>query len=252
MRSWLETASDHFTARHDETDAEAAAEVLELLESTRERLGRAFPELPEEVAVVIHATDAQLMIAQPLLPLRRLITAPAARRYLAGGVSRREVHVLSPARLEERASAVTGSREMLMLTPAALYARLVVAANNPLLTPPRTIGRTVRSLRWAWLAAGAPAWFAGQTAHARPAISRRLHEGAEPDFPPGLRDAALLGGTVIDLLAREEGEIAAVNLAMHLDAGGPKQALVRAFHGRPLVHTEGTWRAHLAKLASSG
>ena len=31
----------------------------------------------------------------------------------------------------------------------------------------------------------------------------------------------------------------------------PRRALLVAFHGRPITHTEGTWRAHLARLASS-
>jgi hypothetical protein len=54
---------------------------------------------------------------------------------------------------------------------------------------------------------------------------------------------------VIDLVAREEGVEAAVRLACALPRGGPREALVSAFHGRAMVHTEGTWRAHLARLA---
>ncbi|HEV2653594.1 MAG TPA: hypothetical protein VGT82_01490, partial [Ktedonobacteraceae bacterium] len=69
-----------------------------------------------------------------------------------------------------------------------------------------TPARLRAELRWAWLLDGGGRWLAGQTVHARPAIARRLREGRRPSFPPGLRDAALLGGTVIDLLAREEGE----------------------------------------------
>ena len=104
---------------------------------------------------------------------------------------------------------------------------------------------------WAWLQAGAAQWFSGQTAYARPAIARRLREGPEPDFPPGVRDAHLLGGTVFDLLAREEGEGACVHLACDLPPGGADEALRRAFHGRPLRHTESTWRAHLARTAQA-
>ena len=89
----------------------------------------------------------------------------------------------------------------------------------------------------------------GQTAFARPAIARRLREGPEPSFPPSLRDSILLGGTVFDLIAREEGEQEAVKIACRLPPGGPKRALVYAFKGRPLVHSEGTWRAHLARIA---
>jgi hypothetical protein len=140
---------------------------------------------------------------------------------------------------------------MLMLAPAALYAQLVVAECNPALPPPWSPRATLRAAtRWAWLVAGAAQWFSGQTAHARPAIARRLREDARPDFPPALRDAALLGGTVIDLVAREEGIDSAVRFVCSLPRGGPREALVSVFHGRALVHTEGTWRSHLSQIAA--
>jgi len=247
--AWTETSSPNFTARHAEGDAGDARSVLELLEETRERLGGAFPALPAEVTVVLHDSRVELDLAQPFLPLMRRITTPAARRYLAGWAGRGALHVLTPRLLAERAANVEGSRDMLLLTPAALYCQLVVAASNPALPPPWNPRTTVRAARWAWLVAGAAQWFSGQTAHARPAIARRLREGSRPDFPPRLRDAALLGGTVVDLVAREEGELAAVELACRLPADGPRQALVEVFNGRALTHSEGTWRAHLARIA---
>jgi hypothetical protein len=104
-------------------------------------------------------------------------------------------------------------------------------------------------LRWAWLLEGAARWFAGQTDHARPAIARRLREGGRPKFPPGVRDAPLLGGTLIDLLVRERGERAAAELACRLHPRGPRRALVKAFDGRPLGLIEQSWREHLTRLA---
>jgi hypothetical protein len=56
---------------------------------------------------------------------------------------------------------------------------------------------------------------------------------------------------VIDLLAREHGELAAARFACRLHPQGARAALSKAFGGRPLVHTEGTWRAHLARLAAA-
>jgi hypothetical protein len=125
---------------------------------------------------------------------------------------------------------------------------VVVGANNNQLPPPFRPGSFVRYMRWAWLAEGAAQFFSGQVAHLRPAIARRLREGTPP-FPPSRRDAALLGGTVFDLLAREEGEPACVNLACRLHPGGPPAALEKAFGGRAPRHTEDAWRAHLARLA---
>lgn len=249
--SWVETTSPHFTARHEEHDDADVVGVLELLEGTRERLGEAFPRLPGHVAVVVHGGPIALSLAQPYLPLIRRLTAPAARRYLVGWFQHDEIHVLAPRVLQARASKVPGSREMNLLAPAALYTQLAIGANNARLPPPFRPGTFVRYVRWAWLAAGAAQYFSGQTAFARPAIARRLREGSAPAFPPGVRDAQLLGGTLVDLLARERGEATAARLAIELDPAGPRQALVGAFDGRPLAHTERTWRAHLAKIASA-
>ena len=98
---------------------------------------------------------------------------------------------------------------MLMLAPAGLLARRAVAARQPGFPPPAGPRRMARWLRHAWYAEGAAQWLSGQTAHVRPAVARRLREGSQPSFPPGRADALLLGGTVIDLLAREEGDRAA-------------------------------------------
>jgi hypothetical protein len=252
VSAWVETSSPHFAARHDLADEDDVVAVLELLESTRERLAQAFPAVPDDVVdVVLHGSRAQLWTAQPELPVVSRLTAPAARRYLVGWPAGGTLHLLAPRHLRARASKVPGSREMALLAPAALYAQLVVGANNPGLPPPFRAGSLVRMVRWAWLWAGAGQFFSGQTAFARPAIARRLREGSPPAFPPAPRDAMLLGGSVLDLLAREEGDAAVVALVCRLPAGGPRAALVQAFHGRPLSHTEGTWRAHLSRLAGA-
>jgi hypothetical protein len=249
--TWVETTSPHFAARHEEADAHDVVGVLELLEGMRVRLAKGFPVVPAEVDVVVHGSPAQLDIAAPVLPFVRRLTAPAARRYLVGWFGSREIHVLAPRVLEARASHVPGSRELNLLAPAALYAHVVIGANNPRLPPPFTSAALRRYPRWAWLAAGAAQWLSGQTAHARPAIARRMREGAAPAFPPGIRDAQLLGGTVLDLLAREEGQGACLDLLLEPLPRAPRQALVEAFDGRRLAHTEGTWRAHLKRLAGA-
>src|SRR4051794_38091670 len=122
--AWVETTSPSFSARHAEEDADAVIGVLELLEGTRERLEHVLPVVPSGLGVVVHPTVAQLDLAQPAVPVLRRLTAPASRRYLAGWFTPREIHVLAPRLLEARASNVPGSREMLLLTPSALYAQL--------------------------------------------------------------------------------------------------------------------------------
>jgi hypothetical protein len=247
--AWVESVSPSFRARHESSDAKDADRVLESLELTRERLEHVFPRAVGEITVVLHSSSLGISLTNPVLPLVWMSTDPAARRYVGGWVGASEMHVLTPATLAARASNVPGSREMLERVPAALYARRVIHENNydlPRRMTPRRIGL---ELRWAWLLEGAARWFAGQTEHARPAIARRLHDGGKPSFPPGLRDAALLGGTVIDLLVHEHGEQQAVQLACRLHPQGGRAALSKAFRGRALVHSEGAWRSHLARLA---
>ncbi len=248
---WVESISPSFRARHDSADADDADRVLHMLERTRDRLAESFPRPAVDLTVVLHRSTLSLSLTNPLLPLVWIATAPAARRYVAGWAGRDELHVLAPVTLEARASTVPGSREMLDRSAAALYTRRVITENNRDLPDAMTPARVRRELRWAWLIEGAARWFSGQTEFARPAIARRLREGSRPSFPPGLRDATLLGGTVIDLLVREEGERAAAQFACRLHPQGARAALGQAFGGRPLVHTEGAWRSHLARLAGA-
>jgi hypothetical protein len=249
--AWVESVSTSFRARHHEVDADDAALLLGSLEELRERLAYVFPRTLTGVTVVLHRGAIALSLTNPLLPLAWVTTAPAARRYVAGWANDEEVHVLAPAALEARASNVGGSLEMLQRTPAALYTRRVILENNHDLTHRPTPGRMLKELRWAWLVEGGARWFSGQTEYSRPAIARRLHEGRRPTFPPSARDAPLLGGTVIDLLAREQGTLAAAQFVCRLHPEGSKAALSRAFGGRSLVHTEDAWRSHLAQMAAA-
>jgi hypothetical protein len=245
---WVETRSPHLLARHELADDEDVAGLLELVEGTRERLAVAFDDLPVEAEIVVHGSDAALTAAQPYLPVLRRMVAPAARRYLVGWFGVDTIHVLAPRLLTARASNVPGSREMNLLAPAALYAQLVVGINNRRLPPPFRMGAFARYVRWAWLQAGAAQWFSGQTAYARPAIARRLHEGPAPEFPPGVRDAHLLGGTIFDVLAHERGDAACARLAAADPRGSARDVLRDAFRGRGLTQAEQAWREHLAGM----
>ena len=249
--AWVESSSPSFAARHESEDATAAAAVLEALERARDRLGELFSRAPGELTVVLHRSPAALVMAQPYLLAARARSAPAGRRYQVGWYGAREIHVLAPRALAARASAAEGSREALMLTPVAMYASVVIGANNPDLPPPFTLGSFRRLARWAWLAQGAAQFFAGQVPHLRPAIALRLRESRAPAFPPSRRDAPLLGGTVFDLLAREEGEAACARLAALPLRADARAALEKAFHGRSFRHTEDTWRTHLSRLGGA-
>ncbi len=249
--TWVESASRSFRARYDSASRDDAESVLHSLELAREQLSAYFPAVIEGLTVVLHRSTLSLALAQPMIAPAWLATAPAARRYLAGWGGREELHMLEPRVLEARASAVPGSRQMLQLSAPALYARRVIDESNPDL-PSRPSPRRARAeLRWGWMLEGAARWFSGQTEYARPAIVRRLHEARAPRFPPGPRDALLLGGTVVDLLAREQGTQAAAEFVCRLHPGGPRAALTGAFDGRPFRRTEEAWRTHLRRLAAA-
>ncbi len=248
MSSWVESTSVSFECRHSSGCGDDALRVLDSLERTRERLGRWFPRTVDELTVVLHDSVASLTLTNPLLPLVWAATTPAARRYVTGWVGRRELHVLAPRPLRARSSGVAGSREMLALAPASLYARRVIAECNHELQHSRIRGRGAPQLRWAWLLEGAARWFSGETAQAGAAIRVRMREPRRPSFPPSMRDASLLGGTVIDHLVARRGELAAAQLAARLHPQGPRVALARAFAGRSLDAVEFDWRTHLEKL----
>ena len=116
--------------------------------------------------------------------------------------------MLGPRLLAHRASNVEGSLEMLTLTPSALLARRYVAASHPRLPPPATLGPlgALVTLGVARRGRGAAAAAAGhprrEAAIARPAARRR------PSRISCLSraDALLLGGSIFDLLTREEGD----------------------------------------------
>jgi hypothetical protein len=248
--SWIESHSPSFSARHEERDADAAAVMLGRLEHFRDRLEGLFERTPGEIAVVVHPGPLALGLAHPWLPLARMAAAPAARRYMAGWFSRREIHVLAPSALEERASAVPGSSEALQLAPQHEYVHVVLGANNPALPPPFTPAAFARYLRWAWLCEGAATHLAGQTEHLRPAIARRMREGGRPDFPPTARDAVLLGGTVFAMLEDEQDIDACVQLAARPPDAGGEAAIQRAF-GRPASEVEAGWRRRLDDLRAA-
>ena len=160
------------------------------------------------------------------------MTAPAARRYLAGWAGERELHLLAPRLLVQRASNVEGSLELLMLTPAALLARRYVAANHKGMPPPLGPRRLARWVRWAWLLEGAAQYFSGQVAARAPRRAAADARGAASRRSRRARaDAPLLGGSVFACCGPEEGERACVALACGPHRHGPRRALEARLRG---------------------
>jgi hypothetical protein len=243
---WVETPSLSFTARHEASQADDALAVLEDLEQYRARLEQLLPRVPGGVTVVLHDSPVQLLFGNPMLAVMRRVASRAARRYMVGWYRTGEVHTLSPPVLRE-ISAGPDSERALLLSPRRIYTALAIGTNNPLLPPPSRPGPLLHLLREAWLPEGAAQHFAGQVPLMRAAIATRLRAG-RIRFPPGARDAALLGGTLFDLLQLEQDERACVRLATH-PARDPRAALEDAF-GASAAAIDAAWRGHLERLAT--
>jgi hypothetical protein len=252
MSSWVESDSPSFHCRHSSAYEEDAARVLALLERTRERLTRHFPRTAEHLTVVLHDSPTSLALSNPLMPVAWAASGSFARRYVTGWVGRRELHVLSPAALRSRASGLSGSFEMLALTPASLYVRRVIIGCNHDIEHSRVPARGILDLRWAWLLDGASRWFSGESGHGRAIVRQRLRENPRPRFPPTVRDSPVIAPTLMDVLARERGEGAVAQLAGRLHPHGPRPALAKAFSGMSISGVESEWRSDLRKLADSG
>lgn len=248
--AWVETASLSFVARHESGQASAALAVLDDLERFRSELEDTFDRAPGEVSVVIHPRPGMLTLAAPWLPLARMVSAPAGRRYFAGWFARGEIHVLALEALERRASGVPGSSEALARTPRHEYAHLVLGANNLSMPPPFTPASFMRYARNAWVCEGAATHFAGQVPHLRAAVARRLREGGRPRFPPAARDSFVLGGTVFGLLEHERGAAACAGLAS-APLGSAGSDMVEAAFGRSPAAVERSWTDYLAEFTTA-
>lgn len=224
--------------------------MLADLEEFRHELEGWFDVVPGDVAVVMHPRPLMMSLAAPWLPVARMVSAPAGRRYFAGFFGAKEIHVLAPAALERRASAVPGSREALIRAPRHEYAHVVVGANNETLPPPFSPATFRRYVRSAWLCEGAATFFAGQAPLMRAAVTRRLREGGRPAFPPAARDALVLGGSVFELLAEEHGAGACAELALAPETRSPRRPIEQAF-GRPAASVERDWLDYLDSLTAA-
>ena len=244
--TWIETTSLSFVARHEDGDTAFAEELLDRLEDIRLKLEERFEVVPGDVGVVVHPSPVWLTMAHPFLPAVRWAAAPAGRRYLAGWPMATEVHVLGESAMEKRAAG-EASLEALRGTAERLYTEIVIAANNEKLPPPWTPNRFPQYWKWAWLIEGGGQYFSRQVDFFRAAVIRRMKEGSRPSFPPGRRDAILLGGTVFDLLEEYRGGGACELLVARLRREGPVANLEAAFD-LPFREIDDMWREYLRDL----
>ena len=179
----------------------------------------------------------------------RRLSAPAARRYVVGTGRRGRAARAGPARAgdprvqrrgvarDADARADRAARQAPDASPSAAAPQLgprMLARYNP----------------WAWLRGRCRSTSPARSSTPAPRSPAACARAPAPSFPPGRPDALLLGGSVFDLLAARRARRRASR--WRRATASPAAALERAFHGRPLRHTEGAWRSHLARLARPG
>ena len=241
--SWVETESLSFTARHEDTDEDSAQRTLDALEDLRLKLEERFEEAPDDVTVVVHPSPAWLNAAHPFLPAPGSPPPPPAAATWPAGRWPRSCTYSTTTTSRTAPRARTPSRPC-SGTAERLYAQVVIGANNESLPPPWGPRRFSRYLRWTWMVEGGAQYFSGQVPLFRAAVQTRMRAGETPSFPPGVRDAMILGGTVFDLLERMRGRDACSILISRLRRDGPERAIELAFDGR-MREIESEWRAYL-------
>ncbi len=99
--AWVETASASFRARHASATRRMRAECCWRWNAPATGWAASSSGRLRTSPSILHSGPAGLALTNPLLPLTWLVTAPAARRYVAGWAGK-DLHVLSPAALRER------------------------------------------------------------------------------------------------------------------------------------------------------
>ena len=177
--------------------------------------------LPGGITVILHPSSAWLSAAHPFLPAARLASAPAGRRYLAGWATADR----APHAQRQRPGAPGGRRGL-----AARAARDRASASTrswcsppttPRMPPPWGPRAFSRYLRWAWLIEGGAQYFSGQSASFRPAVLRRLNEGASRPSRPRRATRSSSAAASSTCSISEVGRHACELLVSRLPKGGP-------------------------------
>ena len=242
--AWVETVTPSFRARHESADDGRRRARARLARRRRARASRSSSrERPPTSRSSSTAPAALLDLAHPLVPLERLLTAPAARRYVVGSTGgAATIHVLAPrrcgrARRTSRARARCSSSR-----PTVLYAQLVVGAQQP--APAAAVRRRrgcSARLRWAWLVEGA-AQLLRRPDRARAPGDRAAPARRRAPRLPARRCAtrALLGGRSSTCSRARRAARPAMRLACYLDPAATRSTrCASAFRGRSLVPHRG-------------
>lgn len=244
MGTWTESTSNLFRVRFDDDSRLEVEELVHVLETYAARLEAHGLLLPPHPTVVVHPTALSLSLAQPAYVAALALTETHGRKYLASWASGSTLHLIAPSRLARGTESHISLRDALERAPACGLAHLALGHANPGLD----LQRTLRRRAWFWLAWGAGQTLVGQVPMLASVIALRRKERRALQVPPPMRDAVVLGGSIVELVLRQRGLTGLVHLLKDPLPPAPEGWIGRALPGLGPTEREVRWRMLLDDL----
>ncbi|MFT4034584.1 MAG: hypothetical protein QM679_03300 [Patulibacter sp.] len=230
--------------RFDDDARTEVEELVHVLETVAARLDAHGLRLPPHPTIVVHPTALSLALAQPAYVAALALTETHGRRYLSSWASGSTLHLIAPGRLTRGAGGHVSLRDAMERAPACGLAHLALGHVNPGLT----LQRALRRRDWFWLAWGAGQSLVGQVPMLASVIALRRKERRHLAVPPVMRDAVVLGGSLVELVRRERGLTALAHLLRDPLPPSPQGWIGRALPGLGATEREVRWRMLLDEL----
>ncbi len=244
MGTWTESSSNLFRVRFDDDARTEVEELVHVLETVAARLDAHGLRLPPHPTIVVHPTGLSLGLAQPGYFAAQSLTEAVGRRYLASWSVGSTLHLVVPHRLLRNGRGQVTMREALERAPSCGLAHLALGHTNPALS----LQRTLRNRSWFWLAWGAGQTLVGQVPLLATSIAIRRRERRAMTIPPPMRDAVVLGGSLVELVLRERGLTALVQLLREPLPPTPQAWIGQALPGLGPTERDVRWRMLLDEL----
>jgi hypothetical protein len=242
--TWTESTSNLFRVRFDDDSRTEVEELVHVLETYAARLEAHGLVLPPHPTVVVHPTAMSLALAQPAYLAAIAMTETHGRKYLASWASGHTLHLVAPHRLMRGTESHITLRDAMERAPACGLAHLALGHANPGLT----LQRALRRRAWFWLAWGAGQTLVGQVPMLASVIALRRKERRALSLTPPMRDAVVLGGSIVELVLRQRGLTGLVHLLREPLPPSPEGWIGHALPGIGGTERDVLWRMVLDDL----
>jgi hypothetical protein len=244
LGTWTESTSNLFRVRFDDDSRTEVEELVHVLETVATRLEAHGLVLPPHPTVVVHPTAFSLALAQPAYVAALALTETHGRKYLASWAAGSTLHLVAPHRLARGTEGHITLSDAMERAPACGLAHLAIGHANPALS----LQRALRGRQWFWLAWGAGQTLVGQVPMLASVIALRRKERRHLQITPPMRDAVVLGGSLVELALRERGLTALVHLLRDPLPPSPDGWIGRALPGLGSTERDVRWRMLLDEL----